>query len=237
MPRGLQVDLTGKTFGKLKVLRYVGRGKNYLSIWECRCACGRTIIAATGALQFSTRSCGCVHGVGVSNPITQAQLKKLVRYDRLAGHFYARVDLRGVDKGERLGTFDLSTGYELIGLGGEQYFSHLLAWLYVKGVWSDKYIDHKDRNKINNAWKNLREATGTQNNANHPVRRDSQSGLKGVHYYEKRRQNNWRAHIRIAGVFRTIGYFETAEEAARAYDTAAKQTFGEYARLNFGEAV
>lgn len=235
MPIGIQVNLAGKTFGKLKVLRYVGRRKNYLSMWECRCACGRTIVAATGALQFATRSCGCVHGVAVSNPITQEQLKKLVKYDRLTGYFYARVDLRGVDKGERLGTFDRSTGYALIGLGGEQYFSHQLAWLYVKGVWPSKYMDHKDRDKINNAFKNLREATGTQNNANRVVRKDSKSGLKGVRFLA--RQQKWEAYIGVESKFTSLGYFSTAEDAGRAYDKAAIRCYGEYARLNFSEAA
>lgn len=51
-------DLTGKTFGKLKVIKYAGEQK-YL----CQCECGKTkIIAGKSLKNGSTRSCGCSVG-------------------------------------------------------------------------------------------------------------------------------------------------------------------------------
>lgn len=48
-------DLTGKHFGKLTVIEYIGK-----SSWKCRCACGNTVIASSSSLNCGRRtSCGC----------------------------------------------------------------------------------------------------------------------------------------------------------------------------------
>lgn len=43
----------------------------------------------------------------------------------------------------------------------------------------------------------------------------------------------WRARITVSRKTQHLGTFSTAEEAALAYDAAAINTWGEYARLNF----
>lgn len=55
-------DITGKTFGRLTVLRRAGKTKRNQALWECRCECG-TIKLVTGVLMRSgwTKSCGCLH--------------------------------------------------------------------------------------------------------------------------------------------------------------------------------
>lgn len=48
-------DLTGKQFGELSVIKYIGDRK-----WECRCSCGKIVnILAQQLKSGSTRSCGC----------------------------------------------------------------------------------------------------------------------------------------------------------------------------------
>jgi hypothetical protein len=58
MPAAL--DLSGKRFGHLTVVKRVG-SKNGHSLWECRCDCGNTTDVVAGSLtQGLTRSCGCL---------------------------------------------------------------------------------------------------------------------------------------------------------------------------------
>lgn len=94
------------------------------------------------------------------------------------------------------------------------------------------WVDHIDGNGLNNTRANLRPATAGQNAANRQTRIDSASGFKGV-YANKGRGKPWRAQICVNYQKRHLGLFDTAEEAGHAYDDAATEAHGPYARLNF----
>lgn len=91
--------------------------------------------------------------------------------------------------------------------------------------------DHANGDGLDNRRANLREATSTENNRNRCRRSDNTSGFKGVCW--RRERNEWRAHIYVNGRQFSLGTYATAEAAALAYDTAARDLFGEYAALNF----
>lgn len=91
--------------------------------------------------------------------------------------------------------------------------------------------DHKDRNKLNCQKENLRLATSSQNAANRDLRQDNSSGYKGVYWHRNSRK--WRTQIRVKGTLIDLGLFIELEDAARAYDKAAKAYFKEFACLNF----
>ena len=89
-------------------------------------------------------------------------------------------------------------------------------------------IDHFDGDGCNNLINNLRLCTNIQNIHNSKLHKDSTTGFKGVSVYK----NKFRARIRFRAKEKSLGYFETKNEAALAYNKAAKKYFGEFARLN-----
>jgi hypothetical protein len=79
---------------------------------------------------------------------------------------------------------------------------------------------------------NLRPCTHQQNHGNRPAQAGT-SRYRGVSF--RRRRGLWGASIGFDGRSRWLGYFRSEEEAARAYDAAARHYFGAFARLNFPE--
>lgn len=93
-------------------------------------------------------------------------------------------------------------------------------------------IDHIDGDKLNNCRNNLRVCLRSENLQNYPIRKDNTSGYRGVSFQKAR--NKWVAKIRASRVEYFLGLFTTAEEAARAYNAAAIEHYGAFARLNKG---
>lgn len=93
------------------------------------------------------------------------------------------------------------------------------------------WVDHIDGNGLNNTRANLRAVTPEQNFRNRRIPANNTSGFKGVSWYAAREK--WGAYITFDKKRMFLGLFLTAEEAARTYDDAALQLYGEYARLNF----
>lgn len=57
-------DLTGQQFGRLKVIKFIGKAKDRQYLWECECSCEQHthIIVKAGNLKSgNTQSCGCLH--------------------------------------------------------------------------------------------------------------------------------------------------------------------------------
>ena len=98
-------------------------------------------------------------------------------------------------------------------------------------------IDHRNGNTLDNRRDNLRPCNAMQNSRN--AKKPSTgltSRFKGVHRCHVH-SKPFRATIRLDGKNRHIGLFASEEDAARAYDEAARQHYGEFARLNFHTEV
>ena len=94
--------------------------------------------------------------------------------------------------------------------------------------------DHKDHNGLNNQRSNLRPATDVQNSANRLPQLERSSAFKGVRWRKYRNGGGcWRASIMSNGVVYRLGHFAVEEDAARAYDAAARRLSGEFAYTNF----
>lgn len=151
--------------------------------------------------------------------VTVERLREVLYYDPDLGWFMWLTDRRRTRAGACAGGLH-SDGYIGIKIDGLEYPAHRLAWLYMTGEWPLNLIDHRDTNRSNNTWTNIRPATRSINEQNQRrAHRDSTSGLLGAHRNGKR----WRAAITVDGISRHIGRFETAELAHAAYVEAKRR--------------
>lgn len=91
--------------------------------------------------------------------------------------------------------------------------------------------DHINHDTLDNREENLRVCTASQNMMNSDKRIGNTSGYKGVF----KNGSGWMARIRAGGEMQYLGTYRAPEEAARAYDVAAKRLHGEFAVFNFSD--
>ena len=91
--------------------------------------------------------------------------------------------------------------------------------------------DHRNGNGLDNRKANLRPATHGENMRNRKLHTNNASGFMGVAREERNR--NWGARIQANGKRIRLGAFKDKNDAARAYDKAARELHGEFASLNF----
>ena len=159
--------------------------------------------------------------------INQKELKSLVSCSPHTGEFTCLFNRQGGKWriGQRPGTID-KNGYLTISIWGKHYFAHRLAWLYMTGEWPNGHLDHKNGIPNDNRFRNLREATYSQNHANRRPYK-GRSLPKGV---TQRSKNSFAAHLGYNKKQIYLGSFKRIEQAHAAYLKAAKHHFGEFAR-------
>lgn len=91
-------------------------------------------------------------------------------------------------------------------------------------------VDHKNGSTLDNQRHNLRPCTIQENCRNKGLRSTNKSGYKGC--YRSKDVHGWISQIHVEGRNLFLGVFDTPEEAARAYDLAAVEHYGQFARLN-----
>ncbi len=111
-----------------------------------------------------------------------------------------------------------------------KYSMHRVITNAPKGM----HVDHENGDRLDNRRQNLRVCTPGENIINMQLLPRNTSGFKGVTtgYTRVDGTKSWRAALGIDNKRVALGSFLTAEDAARAYDAAAIEEFGEFARTN-----
>jgi len=113
-------------------------------------------------------------------------------------------------------------------INGRQVYMHRL----ILGAPDGMHSDHINGDTLDNRRSNLRLATAAENSQNQVIRRNNTTGFKGVTFHAGRDEARIMPR---GGKYHYRGRFDTAEEAGRAYDAAAMELHGEFARINFPE--
>ena len=152
------------------------------------------------------------------------------RFSYKDGHLFwkshKRPHLVGEEAGDIKKKADSSSQYTRVRIDGELLCRHVVVFMMHHG-YRPYIVDHINGDKVDDRIENLRPASRSQNNTN--SKPYSCTGFKGVEFWK----NKFRATINLDGVKKHIGLFNTAEEAARAFDDEALRYFGEFAYFNF----
>jgi hypothetical protein len=121
----------------------------------------------------------------------------------------------------------LSNGYRYINFGGRLCLAHMVAHFYVTGEWPREDIDHRNLNRADNKWRNIRVAGASGNGCNTKLRSTNKSGIKGVSW--DKRKGNWVAMITKDRKQTYLGNFATLDAAAEARRVAEAEHHGDFA--------
>jgi hypothetical protein len=150
--------------------------------------------------------------------LTQERLKECVNYDPETGIFTLKMHRHGTTRnvGDVLGSLT-KAGYLETCVDQCRMTLHQMAFLYMTGSIPSGHIDHKNRDKADNRWSNLRAVTCAENQQNIIApRKDNTIGFRGVYRYG----NKFRAKINLNGKQIHLGTFINLQDAANAYIAA-----------------
>ena len=91
----------------------------------------------------------------------------------------------------------------------------LIAQTLIPNPLNKLTVDHIDGNSLNNSINNLRWATHQEQTINRQIPSHNTSGFRGVCFCK--RENKWKATMKINGKTKNIGYYDTAEAANEAF--------------------
>ena len=161
--------------------------------------------------------------------ISQEELNSILAYDPLTGILTWKHNRSNMIKGSVAGSVN-SSGYRTITINSKTFRVQRVIWIMLFGYIPEGFfIDHVNGNKIDNRLQNLRLATNSQNQQNRPAPKNNSSGYRGVTWHKQ--MNKWMARISYKGKRKLIGFFDSAEDAYKAYKKEAKEIFTHTDRL------
>lgn len=199
---GIKIDLIGKTFGRLLVIKEVGRDKQGSILWKCQCRCGNITIANGSALKSGRkRSCGCLviearitHGM-TKTPTYRSWRHMLDRCNNPKNNSYSHYGGRGIFVcKEWLGSFE--TFLKDMGERPER----------PKGLSIERLNNNDGYSPSNCVW-----ASRTDQMRNQRIHKRNKTGTKGV-WWDKRQQK-YSVQIGVNKKSFFLGHFTELPEA------------------------
>jgi hypothetical protein len=120
--------------------------------------------------------------------------------------------------------FDSSNGYPVSRIDYKRVRLHR----FILNPKDNEFVDHINRNKLDNRKKNLRICNSFESIRNRGLSKNNTSGYKGV----TKVGNKWRAQLSLNYKFIDLGMFLTAKEAAKFYNNKVKEIHKGYAYIN-----
>lgn len=116
-------------------------------------------------------------------------------------------------------------------VSGRRRFISLHRFLWdLHGGAQTPIVDHENGWGLDCRWTNLRQANHRQNAQNAAVHRGSASGIKGITFDKRRRK--WVGRLTIGCRRVEVSCSRHKRVAARLYKVAARQAYGEFARVS-----
>lgn len=220
-----KMDLTGRRFGRLVVLGLSDRTDKYnSSYWLCRCDCGKekVIMGTSLTRKNGTISCGC-YQIETLLEKGQPRTKKYNEYEIIDNTVYVKmihdkIMICDVDDWERLKDICWSCDKRGYAVGRTPENKLVAFHRMAMGKKEGFFIDHINRDRLDNRKENLRFVTPQENTWNVGAGKKNKSGIVGV--YE--RKGKWVASIGLKSKTYHIGIYQTKEEAILARKEAEK---------------
>jgi hypothetical protein len=124
--------------------------------------------------------------------ITQERLKEVLDYDQETGDWRWRTTLSNKRSFGEIAGCVTTKGYRQITVDRRCYRSNRLAVLWMKGMWPTGETDHKDNDKLNDKWNNLRDCSVERNKQNMGLRVTNTTGVKWISRDRKRLGWQWK---------------------------------------------
>lgn len=142
--------------------------------------------------------------------ISLMRVREALDYEPLSGKFYWKESGNNrIQIGDEAGSIS-NDGYIVIGLDGNVYQAHILAWLHYYGVWPNGEVDHEDHIRTRNCISNLRDIPKSVNGKNHSKSKANTSGYTGVYGTPS---GNWIVRITVNRKTINLGTFSSLQDA------------------------
>jgi hypothetical protein len=218
-------DITGETFGRLKVLNFVGREKTHY-YWKCSCSCGNeAIVEKSALLRKQVQSCGCVNSKGrcKGRNLFDISGEYGIGYSAKGSQFF--FDIEDYERMKDIYWTITKKGY-VMAAKNKSFLARLILGLprnknihYINGNSSDvrktNLSSTSPEQKISDSIEYAKK-TGKKTKIKYLTTRKTE----GCYPKKRKKGIKWQARIRLNKKTIHLGTFNTKKEAKAAYKKA-----------------